>query len=59
MSSKPFILKPADRKPALAVVGTQVTVLASGSDIQDQQITVQLGDEGTGPPHCESDPGCR
>ncbi|MCS5699510.1 cupin domain-containing protein [Cyanobium sp. FGCU-52] len=50
MSSKPFVVRPADRKPALTVVGTQVTVLASGSDTQDQQITVQLGDEGTGPP---------
>jgi quercetin dioxygenase-like cupin family protein len=50
MSSKPLVLKPADRKPALAVVGTQVTVLVSGADTQDQQITVQSGDEGTGPP---------
>src|SRR5262245_42452727 len=50
MSSKPFILRPADRKPALTVIGTQVAVLASGSEIEDQQITVQSGDEGTGPP---------
>ena len=50
MSSKPFVLRPADRKPALSVVGTRVTVLASASDIEDQQITVQSGDEGTGPP---------
>ncbi len=50
MSSKSFVLRPADRKPALTVVGTQVTVLATGSDIEDQQITVQSGDEGTGPP---------
>lgn len=50
MSFKSFVLRPADRKRALAVVGTQVTVLASGSDIRDQQITVQSGDEGTGPP---------
>jgi len=50
MSSKPFVLRPADRKPALSVVGTQVTVLASMSDTEDQQITVQSGDEGTGPP---------
>ena len=50
MSSKPFILKPGDRKPALNVIGCQVTVLASGADIRDQQITVQSGDEGMGPP---------
>ncbi len=50
MSSKLFILKPSDRKPALNVIGTKVTVLASGADIQDQQITVQSGDEGMGPP---------
>lgn len=50
MSSKLFILKPSDRKPALNVLGTKVTVLASGTDIQDQQITVQSGDEGMGPP---------
>ena len=50
MSSKAFILKPGDRSPALNVIGTRVTVLASGPEIQDQQITVQSGDEGMGPP---------
>ena len=50
MGSRLFILKPSDRRPALNVIGTTVTVLASESDIQDQQITVQSGDEGTGPP---------
>ena len=50
MSSKPFVLRPTDRKPALNVIGTQIAVLASGRDIEDQQITVQSGDEGTGPP---------
>lgn len=50
MSSKPFILTPDERKPALNVIGTQVTLLATGADIQDQQITVQSGDEGAGPP---------
>lgn len=50
MTSKPFILKPDGRKPALNVIGTQVTVLASDTEIQDLQITVQSGDEGTGPP---------
>src|SRR5574341_2566455 len=50
MSSKPFVFRPTDRKPALTVVGCQVVVLASGSDIEDQQITVQSGEEGMGPP---------
>jgi quercetin dioxygenase-like cupin family protein len=50
MSSKPFILTPGDRKPGLNVIGTKVTVLASDPDIEDQQITLQSGDEGMGPP---------
>ena len=50
MNAKPFILKPADRKPALTVIGTQVTVLASETDIPTRQITVQSGSEGAGPP---------
>lgn len=50
MSDKPFVLKPLDRKPALNVVGTQITVLASETDIPDQQITAQHGEEGAGPP---------
>ena len=50
MSSKPFILKPNARRAALNVIGTQITVLASETEIQDQQITLQSGDEGTGPP---------
>lgn len=41
MSSKLFILKPNARKPALNVIGTQVTVLASETEIQDQQIPLQ------------------
>lgn len=50
MSPKPFVVKPADRKTALDVLGTQVTVLVSGDDSQDQRITLQTGSEGTGPP---------
>lgn len=50
MSSKPFILTPGDRRPALSVIGTQVSVLASGADIEEQQITLQSGAEGSGPP---------
>jgi quercetin dioxygenase-like cupin family protein len=50
MSSKPFVVEPGNRKPALNVINTHVTVLASDSDIEDLQMTVQSGDEGTGPP---------
>lgn len=50
MGSKPFVIKPADRNTALDVLGTQVTVLVSGDDSQDQRITLQTGSEGTGPP---------
>ena len=50
MSSKPFVFTPADRKPPLNVLGIQVAVLASGSEIEDQQITLQSSDEGIGPP---------
>jgi mannose-6-phosphate isomerase-like protein (cupin superfamily) len=50
MNPKPFVIKPADRKAALDVLGTQVTVLVSGDDSSDQRITLQAGSEGTGPP---------
>jgi quercetin dioxygenase-like cupin family protein len=50
MGSRPLIVTPAEYNTAFDVVGTRVTVLASGADIQDQQITLQSGDEGTGPP---------
>ena len=50
MSPKPFVIKPADRKTALNVLGTHVTVLAAGGDSSDQRITLQSGSEGTGPP---------
>jgi quercetin dioxygenase-like cupin family protein len=50
MNPKPFVIKPADRKKVLDVLGTQVTVLASGDDSSDQRVTLQAGSEGTGPP---------
>ena len=50
MNPKPFVIKPADRKAALDVLGTQVTVLVSGDDSNEQRITLQAGSEGTGPP---------
>lgn len=52
MDAKPFVTKPADRRTALDVLGTQITVLVSGSDSRDQRVTLQTGGEGTGaPPH--------
>ena len=50
MSAKPFVIKPANRTTALSVVGTNITVLTSASDSRDQQITLQSGAEGMGPP---------
>lgn len=45
-----FVVKPGDRRAALSVVGTNVTVLVSAADSKSQQVTLQSGDEGTGPP---------
>ena len=42
--------RPEQHERALNVVGTQVTVLASNSATQSYGITLQHGDEGTGPP---------
>lgn len=50
MATKPFILRPGDRKPVLNAIGVQITVLASEGAIEDQQVTVQAGPEGAGPP---------
>lgn len=50
MSVQPFILRPDQHEPALNVVGTQVTVLASNAVTQSYGITLQQGTEGTGPP---------
>lgn len=44
--SKPVVVTPADYKPALNVLGSNVTVLAEGK----QNITLQVGEEGVGPP---------
>lgn len=45
-----FVLRPDQHERALNVVGTQVTVLASNSATRSYGITLQQGDEGTGPP---------
>jgi len=50
MSSKQFVVKPDDRRTALNVLGTKVAVLVSESDSKVQQITLQSGAEGMGPP---------
>lgn len=50
MSAQAFVLKPEDRERDLNAIGVRVTVLASGPDILDQQITEQSGNEGAGPP---------
>jgi hypothetical protein len=50
MSLQPFVLRPDQHEPALNVVGTQVTVLASNAATQSYGITLQQGEEGTGPP---------
>jgi hypothetical protein len=40
-----FILRPDQHEPALNVVGTQVTVLASNAAIHSYGITLQQGEE--------------
>jgi quercetin dioxygenase-like cupin family protein len=50
MKVQPFVLRPGDYSPALNVVGTKVTVLASNEATRGYEITFQQGDEGTGPP---------
>lgn len=50
MSSTQFVVKPSDRSPALSVVGVKIQVLVSEESSNTQQITLQSGDEGVGPP---------
>lgn len=50
MSVQHFVLTPDQHQPALNVLGTQVKVLASNAATQSFGITLQQGDEGTGPP---------
>lgn len=45
-----FVLRPDHREPALNVLGTQVTVLASNATTKSYGITLQQGEEGMGPP---------
>ena len=50
MSPRQFVVKPGDRSAALSVVGTNVAVLVSAEESKSHQVTLQSGDEGTGPP---------
>ena len=50
MSIQHFVLRPDQHEPALNVIGTQVTVLASNAATQSYGITLQQGEEGAGPP---------
>jgi quercetin dioxygenase-like cupin family protein len=50
MQTPYFVLTPERYERALNVVGTQVTVLASNTLTRSYGITLQRGDEGTGPP---------
>jgi quercetin dioxygenase-like cupin family protein len=50
MKTPSFVVTPADYAPALNVLGTKVTVLASRAATNAYEITRQQGDEGTGPP---------
>ncbi|BCA53461.1 hypothetical protein W02_06010 [Nitrospira sp. KM1] len=50
VKTQPFIVTPKDYDPALDVLGTKVTVLASNAATRSYEISLQQGDEGTGPP---------
>jgi len=50
MGNQPVVVTPESYGRALNVVGTKVTVLASNEATGGYGITLQQGDEGTGPP---------
>src|SRR4030095_6690586 len=50
MKTQPFVVPPQNYGPALDVLGTKVTVLASNAATQAYELTLQRGDEGRGPP---------
>jgi quercetin dioxygenase-like cupin family protein len=50
MSVQLVVLRPGQHELGLNVVGTRVTVLASNEATQSYGITLQQGEEGTGPP---------
>ena len=50
MCPQPFVVQPAGRCLAIDVIGVQISVLVSDADSETQQITLQTGNEGVGPP---------
>ena len=50
MKHQPLVVRPENYDRALNVVDTKVTVLASNGATGGYEITLQQGDEGTGPP---------
>ncbi len=50
MNIQPFVVIPENYPHPLNVIGVKVTVLASNAATQGYEITMQEGDEGSGPP---------
>jgi len=50
MTTRPFIVSPADYADSLDIVGEHVTVLASGEQTGGYEVFFQRGPEGSGPP---------
>lgn len=50
METRPFVLTPDQRQPALNVLGMQISILASNAATRSFGLTLQQGDEGLGPP---------
>ena len=50
MNTHPFVVSPQSYRPALDVLGIQVTVLAANDATHGYEITLQDGPEGSGPP---------
>ena len=50
MSTHPFVLEPNNYPEPLSVVGIDVTVLVSSAETGGHEITLQTGNEGSGPP---------
>ncbi|WP_373081425.1 cupin domain-containing protein [Zhongshania sp.] len=50
MNNEVFILRPEDRSAKLSVIGVDITVLSANELENGQDITLQKGDVGMGPP---------
>lgn len=50
MKPKPFVLTPETHVKPLNVIGAKITALATASQTQGYEITLQEGGEGVGPP---------